>query len=339
MTVAPYGQEGRVALYPIERIYSIKAHDEWRRVDPPGRHGDGDVHRVDGDLKEFRQSWEDVRDGPFWEVSSWDDLRAAVSFLTLMNKREVLYFRGQQQHYNEKRLLPVLFREDWQIQQQPERYKLCPENRGQYYALIPQLRDDVLKVARRVGTPRTYVLGHVPAATAAILQHYGLWPTHFIDLTRSLPTAVAFASGRGEEGFLYVVAMPDLRGSITSDIDQHITLSRLEAICPPGAKRPHHQDSYLVSRFPEPEGGAQPRDDSWKDWQEKTDLMHRLVAKFRLRLQGGTLLGALRIDDSFLLPRFTDDEFGRVLTESLLSTVESHARRLALLVPSPESQG
>lgn len=263
-------------MYPLEHVYSLEAYESWRRreSDPLG----------DRDLRESRQSARDISRGRFWEVASWNELRASVSFLTLMNKREVLYFRGQREHYD--RCLPLLFRNEWCLGDR--RFALLPTNRGEYYALLRELRSEVLRVARQVGTPRSYILEHVPAAAASVLQHYELWPTHFIDITRALTTAVTFAEGqaRGERAYLYVFAMPDLRGSITSDIDQHLTLSRLEAICPPDAKRPHHQDAYLVSRFPEPPGAAHPGDASWDDWQSKTDLMRRVVAKFQLQLQG-----------------------------------------------------
>lgn len=315
-------------MYPVELVYSLKAYDAWRRreADPS----------TDFDLRYFRQGWREVATGKPWEVSTWDELRTAISFLTLMNKRNVLYFRGQSAHYD--RCLPLLFRNEWRLT--GRRFSLSAANRGDYYALLRELSLQVLEVVRRVGTPRTYILEHVPAAAASILQHYELWPTHFIDLTRSLPTAVAFAEGDGnrESACLYVFAMPDLRGSITSDLDQHLTLSRLEAVCPPDAKRPHHQDAYLVSRFPEPAGLARPGDRTWDDWQGKTDLMRRIAAKFILRLQGGKLLGAPRIDLSFLTPSLTEDEFGSMLYEHLLPTIEMHVVRLHRLTPACSEQ-
>jgi hypothetical protein len=304
-------------MYPIEQVYSIEAFKTWR--------GEETARSGDSRLRRFRQSWREVRDGPFWEVGTWDELRVAVSFLTLMNKRSVLYYRAQGEHH--KHCLPVLFRDEWYLLGRPElRHPLSPDSRGDYYALLRELRKPVLEVARRVGTPRTYVLEHVPAAAAAILQHYELWPTHFVDLTRALSTAVAFAEGTGDReiAYLYVFGMPDLRGSITSDMDQHITLARLEAICPPDAKRPHHQDAYLVSRFPEPPGSVGPGDPTWDDWQRKTDLMRRLVAKFLLRFRGGKLPGAPRIEHSFLVPPEEEDEFGRILRDSLLPIVERY---------------
>lgn len=300
-------------MYPLEAIYSNAAYNAWRRRE---------VERSEIDLKGFRQKSREVRDGPLWEVGDFDELRQAVSFLTLMNKRNVLYFRGQGEDH--RKCLPILFREEWSLG--GRRLPLSSDNRGKYYGRLLEFRRHVLDVAQRVGTPRSYILEHVPAAAASILQHYELWPTHFIDVTRSLSTAIAFAEGNGERerGYLYIFAMPDLRGSVTSDMDQHVTLSRLEAICPPAAKRPHHQDAYLVSRFPEPPGSVGPGDPSWDDWQNKTDLMYRLVAKFGLNLEDGRLKDAPRIALDFLIPPLAQDEFGRALHDSLLPIVEGY---------------
>jgi FRG domain-containing protein len=305
-------------MYPVENVYSLRAYKAWRS----GASRSGKI-----DLKGDRESSEDVLNGDFWEVGAWDELRAAVSFLTLMNKRDVLYYRGQRAHYD--RCVPVLFRRQWWLA--GRQIPLNSANRARYYALLGELREPVLKVAKRFGTPRTYLLEHVPAAAASVLQHYELWPTHFIDLTRSLPTAVSFAVGEGnqKQAYLYVFAMPDLRGSITSDIDQHLTLARLEAICPPDAKRPHHQDAYLASRFPEPAGAAHSGDATWKDWGRKTDLMRRLAAKFLLKFEHGRLPGTPGLERSFLLPAPTDDDFGKELHKSLLPVVARYVEKLS----------
>jgi hypothetical protein len=164
-----------------------------------------------------------------------------------------------------------------------------------------------------------------------VLQHYELWPTHFIDLTRSLPTAITFAVGEKHRrhAYLYVFAMPDLRGSITSDIDQHLTLSRLEAVCPPAAKRPHHQDAYLVARFPEPFGAAGPGNPSWDNWQKHSDLMRRLVANFKLHLTDGCFPGTPSIERTFLIPPIEQDHFGRALHEIVLPIVKRRAEQFA----------
>ncbi len=245
-----------------------------------------------------------------------------------MNKREVLYCRGQRQHFD--RCLPALLRESWTIRD--DRLRLDDEIRPQYFAALLQLQDKLMRVVKRVGTPRRYALEHVPAAAGAILQHYELWPTHFVDVTRSLPVAVSFAAANGSSrAYLYVFGLPDLRGSLTSDIDQHVTLARLEAVCPPAAKRLHHQDAYLVSRFPEPPLLAHAPGHRWLDWLGKTDLMRRLVAKFELALGDGWLAGAPRHEASFLIATMDDDPFARQLHEALLPLVQ----RLARAISSP----
>lgn len=284
-------------MYPADQLYSYKAFVAWQ-LNPRA------------DLRSSRQSASEILCGPFWKVSSWDEVRAGVSFLTLMNKRSVLYFRGQDADY--EKCLPTLFRSNWSLAGRT--YPLHDGNRGRYYATIKDLQDHVFEVISCVGTPRYFMLEHYPPAAAAILQHYELWPTHMIDVTRSLPIALSFASrARAEKAYLYVFSLPDLRGSITSDLDQHLSISRLEAICPPAAKRPHHQDAYLIGMVPEPPGDSRPGEKRWDVWQDGSDLMNRLVAKFLVYLKRGSLPGAPAVSKNHLLPQPRQDILGQKL--------------------------
>ncbi|MEE8057094.1 MAG: FRG domain-containing protein [Pseudomonadales bacterium] len=294
-------------MYPLEHLYSIKAYEEWQNWKSAGSNSK---------LKDFKQSSCEVRDDLDWEIASWDELRTAISFLTLMNKRHVLYFRGQKEYYD--LCLPTLFREEWSFK--GRNISLTEDNQVKFYTKLLEFRTSVLKVAEKTGTPRSHILKHVPAAAASILQHYELWPTYFIDVTRSLSIATAFAEGQGKDrdlAYLFVFAMPDLRGSITSDMDQHVSISRLEAICPPDAIRPHHQNAYLVARFPEPPNITDCKDSTWKTWRRNMDLMKRLVAKFVLKLENGKLSGAPFIDFNFLFPPGGKDMFGKLLYDTL----------------------
>ncbi|MDI3461729.1 MAG: hypothetical protein OJF50_000550 [Nitrospira sp.] len=182
--------------------------------------------------------------------------------------------------------------------------RLCSEATGALPAGPIRSTTAIAEVISCVGTPRYFMLEHYPPAAAAILQHYELWPTHMIDVTRSLPIALSFASrARAEKAYLYVFSLPDLRGSITSDLDQHLSISRLEAICPPAAKRPHHQDAYLIGMVPEPPGDSRPGEKRWDVWQDGSDLMNRLVAKFLVYLKRGSLPGAPAGSKNHLLPQ------------------------------------
>src|SRR4029453_10398305 len=129
-------------MYPIESVYSLRAYEAWRTGADETR------------LGPYRESYKDVLKGAPWEVDSWDDLRACVSFLTTMNKRDVLYYRGQREHY--RRCVPVLFRPAWWLV--GRELTLNPENRTRYYALLGELRKPVLEVAKRFRTPRPYPL-------------------------------------------------------------------------------------------------------------------------------------------------------------------------------------
>ena len=290
-------------MYPADQLYSYAAFEAWRQ-------------NKFVELRPFRQTAGEILTGESWHVSNWDELRLAVSFLTLMNKRSVLYFRGQGSHFDE--CLPVLFRSNWTLA--GKTYPLTPNNRGKYYAATRELQDQVFAVAAEVGTPRYYMLEHYPPAAAAILQHYELWPTHMIDVTRSLPIALTFSTANGspDSTYLYAFALPDLRGSITADMDQHVSISRLEAICPPSAKRPHHQDAYLVGRVPEPPGDCHPGQKRWNDWQRGSNLMYRLAAKFTLGIDKGKLPGSPDVSLEYLLPQPSQDVFGERLYERVL---------------------
>src|SRR6516162_651866 len=63
--------------------------------------------------------------------------------------------------------------------------------------------------------------------------------------TGSLPTAIAFAEGPGNRGdaVIYVFAMRDLRGSITSDIDKHLILVPLGLFA-------RQMQSVLITKMP-----------------------------------------------------------------------------------------
>ena len=289
-------------MYPADQLYSYRAFNAWRKD-------------KFAELRPFRQKASEILNTEWWVVRDWDSLRMAVSFLTLMNKRSVLYFRGQGSHHDE--CLPVLFRSSWRLAGKD--YNLNSENRGKYYAATRELQDHVFAVAAEVGTPRYYMLEHYPPAAAAILQHYELWPTHMIDVTRSLSIAIAFATAKGQadSACLYAFSLPDLRGSITTDMDQHLSISRLEAICPPDAKRPHHQDAYLVGRIPEPPGDCHPGQKRWNDWQKGSNLMYRLCAKFTLKLRDGQLPGAPPVSLEYLLPQPSQDVFGERLYQEV----------------------
>ena len=147
-------------MCPLELIYSIKAFKKWS---------------IEGKrkLKKFRESSRIVRSGSFWDVKSWQELDEAVAFLTLMNKRHMLYYRGQKK--STRRCLPMLFRRQWRVRGEGRNSELCWLNRFEYYRLLHRkLCMAVNKAVQEIGTPHEYIIHHVPGATASILQHHEL---------------------------------------------------------------------------------------------------------------------------------------------------------------------
>ncbi|HEX6902512.1 MAG TPA: FRG domain-containing protein [Thermoanaerobaculia bacterium] len=85
----------------------------------------------------------------------------------------------------------------------------------------------------------------------AILQHYGVCDTPLLDVTQSLQIALSFACGNGEdEGFLYVLAFPQLTGPISVALESLTQVIDLSPVCPPQALRPHFQTGVLVGDYP-----------------------------------------------------------------------------------------
>jgi hypothetical protein len=79
------------------------------------------------------------------------------------------------------------------------------------------------------------------------------------------------------------VALPPSANSITFEADQHVVLARLQAVCPPVAKRPHYQDGFLVGRFPFISPNPNEID---KRPDAVSDLSRRLVARISLQDEG-----------------------------------------------------
>jgi hypothetical protein len=112
----------------------------------------------------------------------------------------------------------------------------------------------------------------------ALLQHYGVCRTPLLDVTHSLRVACSFAFQEQQGSpYLYVLAFPQISGSVTTSSEHGIQVIRLLSICPSAALRPHYQEGYLVGEFPT----ISFRQKMLYDRAE-LDMANRLVCKFRL---------------------------------------------------------
>jgi len=249
----------------LDRVYGKASYEEWTTKHP-------------SDLADTKVSPKTAgRDA--WNVHSFRKLVEMVAFLGSMNKRLALFYRGQRE---DRDPLPMLFRDSWRVFDTGERLQITESLRNHYWEELTDIGDEVYDACRAtVGLPRRRGLRDIREVQWAVIQHYELWPTPLIDLTSSLRVAASFAMSftpgtpdAPRTGFLLVVGMPHLIGSIGFDVDRHIVLARLQSCCPATARRPHFQEGFLVGRFPMYEPTER--------IAEKSSLRRRLIAKFKL---------------------------------------------------------
>ena len=305
-------------MYKLARSYGKKTYEEWESNLDASRIAGGRARKIrHRPLSDTQTSPAEAWEGP-WEVRSFFDLMEKVAFLGSMNKRSVLFFRGQEADFEP---LPRLFRASWSCLYEPDKqFRITAGNRGSYWQELISLGAEVFEVCDEMGLPRWRGMRDSREVQWAVIQHYGLWPTPLIDVTSSLRVAASFALGGSEAGttekvgYLLVVGLPHTTGSITFDIDQQLCLARLSSACPPEAKRPHYQDGFLVGRFPIYEV----RDDNLV---KRSSLSRRLIAKFKLIDHG-------RGQDGSDEGRFWNDDFPVVTEIGTMPIQDSFRQRL-----------
>jgi hypothetical protein len=112
----------------------------------------------------------------------------------------------------------------------------------------------------------------------SILQHYEVCATPLLDATQSLRVAASFASDDAEEeAFVFILGVPNISGAITASVEAGLEIIRLSSVCPPEAVRPHIQEGFLLSEYPELNNYEQKQ--NYRNYE--IDFGHRLLAKFR----------------------------------------------------------
>jgi hypothetical protein len=304
-------------MYPLDAVYGSRAYRAFYRDNAFRRN-----------LKRTLQSSKQVATGKPLSAKSYTELVEIVSFLSIMNKRTSLYFRGQTQDWP---LRPATFRPVW-TSLSGTRHSI-PDGRATLREIWSHLNEQispiVTGVCEKLPMPRPATLKMFREAVWAIAQHYELWPTPLIDVSPNLRVAASFALwGEQPKGYLYVVALPASTNSVTFDADQHVVLARLHAVCPPVAKRPHYQDGFLTGRFPFKTPVTNEID---RDPANVSDLARRLVARIVLidkanaKSRGQSERGFWsddfpRMSATSLMPNPKDD--------LLLSAFSQHASRI-----------
>ena len=241
------------------------------------------------------------------QVSSYRDLVQKIAEIAYENDRPMLFYRGQPCDYRvsgksrRSSLRPTIFRESWKT------YKIGGDKRQEVFNQLNRL----------VRLMRPYVFPPAPSSSGpedtpsddrtgvvqrrsydeqmwAIIQHYDLWPTPMIDVSQSLQVACSFAHQDTslDHGYLYVVGLPGIGGSVTYSIEDELCIARLQTICPPKAIRAHFQEGVLVSQFP-----------LRRQANNNVKLANRLVAKFKIQRADFWTDGFRPLDKATLLPQ------------------------------------
>ncbi|PHQ83050.1 MAG: hypothetical protein COB65_07895 [Thalassobium sp.] len=196
-------------------------------------------------------------------VESYVELAQKVAELQFRNRDLVFLFRGQRSdHKNKQRnssLRPSLLRD--------RRSNLA------YEKLLDAER---LLMERYTFTGKERIARH-QALRWSILQHYEVCGTPLLDVTQSLRIAASFATDKSsEQAFVYVLGVPHISGAITAHDDAGLEVIRLSSVCPPEAMRPHLQEGFLLSEYPELASLGQKQHYE----NHELDFGKRIVAKF-----------------------------------------------------------
>lgn len=217
-----------------------------------------------------------IRKGRAHLVRNYVDLATKVAELQFRNRDFVLMFRGQGVDYKNRLGYTSL---------KPNLLRAQTSNRVPNEATLKKRFDRLLHAETSLVSEykKRGLLGHERLARQRILrwamiQHYEICKTPLLDVTQSLRIAASFASHQAEqEAFLFVLGIPNVSGAITASAEAGIQAIRLASVCPPTAMRPHMQEGYLLTEYPE---CARPEQKLLYSYAE-LDFGRRLIAKFR----------------------------------------------------------
>ena len=215
-----------------------------------------------------------VRHSSGYKVSSFLELAKVVAALQFHNRHLLMMFRGQYIDYKNQlgstSLRPSIFRSD-------AHSKVSDFELKSRFTRLNHAEAMLIKTYQKTKSLGVKALLRQQITRWSILQHYEVCPTPMLDVTNSLRIAASFASlDMPSEAYIMVIGVPNLSGAITACAEAGIQIIRLSGICPPSAVRPHIQEGYLLTQYPEISEFDQTH--AYKLYE--MDFGRRLVAKF-----------------------------------------------------------
>jgi hypothetical protein len=207
-------------MYQLESFYGMKAYAAWKSSQPSDLRPFRCVSDPKSPFETSNYKTLSQRGKPLarYDIRRYSDLVDAVSFLTVMNKRLTLLFRGQT---SDLEPVPRLFRPVWHFtdkHKNKHKFDIPASARGSYWKALADISRKAISICEEFGLPRYRDLSVIRELPWAVIQHYGLWPTPLIDLTSSLRIAATFAlpppAKSHRTGFLFVAGFPAPSGSV-----------------------------------------------------------------------------------------------------------------------------
>lgn len=206
-------------------------------------------------------------------VRNYLELADKIAEVQYLNPEYVLVFRGQSSDYRDEdnmtSIRPGIFRgRDRLVGRSPI------ENRFAILHNAERLLIEHWQQAPIAGHER---IKKYRILRWSILQHYEICETPLLDVTYSLRVASSFASQHeGDRGFVFALGVPNISGTITTDMEAGLQIVRLSSVCPPHAKRPHIQEGYLLGEYPDISVYSEKQNYTLFE----VDFGRRLIAKF-----------------------------------------------------------
>ena len=238
---------------------------------------------------------EDIVSHEGFPVKTFSELQEQMARLSCLNKSSVLYYRGQKADYKadgsqKSSFYPTIYRG-----------RLTPDEKEIRWHQLEYASKKLVDYLMKANLKSSLnLIQRKSLLQWSILQHYEVVPTPLIDVTQSLRVACSFALmdnpvGEGEDcAYVYAFALPYVNHRISIDSEEYLTTIRLLSVAPPEARRPYHQEGFLIGE-----------DFIQKDYvkKEELDLNNRLVAKFKIPKADSFWNIESKLDKDMLYPK------------------------------------
>lgn len=245
-------------------------------------------------------------------AANFGRLQDMIAFMGYHNPGMEIFVRGQKNDYTntdkESILLATLYREE-------NNFKTNLEELLEYDKKLLEL------LKNENNMPGMQSLITHEEARHALLQHYQVCKTPFLDITRNTRVAATFAThnlSKDDSPHIFVFGLPYLHGNITHNFSENINIINLRNTLGHYSKRPHEQEGYLMG--------------SLYDWKNLESIPYhdgrmRLLTKIKLDIKAGEeskFWGYYNsINMKLLIPEKTEDRMLSWLIEKQMVNASS----------------